>query len=283
MNPFEELKNQNTGPDDGKPVQKVFVQIYEIQNPLEAEAMIMLGVDRIGSVVLCLEEWKNEEIRDAIRMTKTTAVKSSLLPLFSVPDVVYRAVDYYEPDVLHFCESFINHANLSYDAVRRLISLQEGVRKRFPEVGIMRSIPVGCEGTSDRIPSLEAARIFEPVSDFFLLDTFLAGENEAFAVDQPEAGFVGITGKTCDWNMAAKLVQTSKISVILAGGISPENVSDGIAQVKPAGVDSCTHTNAVDPKGNPVRFKKDPGKVKRLVEAVKTGGGSSASCWTSLS
>jgi phosphoribosylanthranilate isomerase len=280
-NQFADQKNTPAGADAGKSELQVFVQIYEIQNPREAETMIMLGVDRIGSVVLCLEEWKNEEIRETVRMTKTTPVKSSLLPLFSLPDAVYRAADYYEPDVLHFCESFINNGNLSYDAVRRLISLQEGVRKRFPEVGIMRSIPVGCEGTSERIPSLEAARIFEPVSDFFLLDTFLAGQNNAPEIEQPEAGFVGITGKTCDWDMAAKLVQTSKIPVILAGGISPENVLDGIVQVKPAGVDSCTHTNAVDPEGNPVRFKKDPGKVKRLVEAVKTGGGNSASYWTS--
>jgi phosphoribosylanthranilate isomerase len=79
------------------------------------------------------------------------------------------------------------------------------------------------------------------------------------------AGFVGITGLTCDWSVAAELVAKSRIPVILAGGISPENVAEGMLQVRPFGVDSCTCTNAVDECGRPIRFKKDPARVKALV------------------
>ena len=62
--------------------------------------------------------------------------------------------------------------------------------------------------------------------------------------DQPVEGFVGITGKTCDWIAARRLVESSRIPVILAGGLSPENVYEGILAIRPAGVDSCTLTNA---------------------------------------
>ena len=55
----------------------------------------------------------------------------------------------------------------------------------------------------------------------------------------------------------------------MAGGISPENVAEGIRRVKPAGVDSCTRTNALDKNGVPIRFKKDLQRVKRLVHAVR--------------
>ena len=69
--------------------------------------------------------------------------------------------------------------------------------------------------------------------------------------------------------MARRPVEFSKIPVILAGGISPLNVEQGIAQVQPAGVDSCTGTNAVDDKGGPIRFKKDPRKVKSLIGGAR--------------
>jgi len=46
-------------------------------------------------------------------------------------------------------------------------------------------------------------------------------------------------------------------------------VFDGIMRVLPAGVDSCTGTNAVDLKGRSIRFKKDFGKVKRFVDETR--------------
>lgn len=61
------------------------------------------------------------------------------------------------------------------------------------------------------------------------------------------AGSVGITVEVCDWPPAAALVEASRLPVILAGGISPENVFDGIRRVSPAGIDSCTQTNARAP------------------------------------
>ena len=86
---------------------------------------------------------------------------------------------------------------------------------------------------------------------------------------QPVSGFVGITGRTCDWGMAGQLVRQSKIPVILAGGISPENAAEAITRTRPAGIDSCTRTNALDAEGRPIRFRKDLEKVQALVAAVR--------------
>jgi phosphoribosylanthranilate isomerase len=97
----------------------------------------------------------------------------------------------------------------------------------------------------------------------------LAGNPDTDAGAQPVSGFVGITGQTCCWNTAAELVDGSNLPVILAGGISPDNVTAGILKTRPAGIDSCTQTNVLDEKGAPIRFKKDIQKVKQVVEAVR--------------
>jgi len=83
------------------------------------------------------------------------------------------------------------------------------------------------------------------------------------------AGYVGITGETCDWDIAQAVIAASPIPVILAGGISDQNVFEAITRLKPAGVDSCTKTNARDRSGNPVRFKKDMKKVRKLLEEAR--------------
>jgi phosphoribosylanthranilate isomerase len=56
---------------------------------------------------------------------------------------------------------------------------------------------------------------------------------------------------------------------MLAGGMSPDNVHDGVKAVKPFGVDSCTCTNASDGNGKAIRFKKDRDKVKKFVEEAQ--------------
>ena len=92
---------------------------------------------------------------------------------------------------------------------------------------------------------------------------------EKTLIQQPVNGFIGITGKVCDWDIAAELVADSPIPVILAGGLSAQNVFAGIRQVHPAGVDSCTETNARNPDGSSIRFKKDPQRVKEFIEEVR--------------
>ncbi len=249
-------------------MEKIIVQIYEIQTPAEAEKLITLGVDHIGSVIVAAKEWKLQSIKDTIQVIKTGNARCSLIPLFSDKKTLQKVIDYYQPDIVHFCET-LPLQTTSFDKCNNLLDLQTSIKEEFPEVKIMRSIPIAQTNKSDRVPTLELAHLFEPVSDLFLTDTLLFKTSDASLDDQPVNGFVGITGQNCDWDMAAKLVESSCIPVILAGGISPENVFDGILRTRPAGVDSCTGTNAVDSQGRLIRFKKDFDKVKQLVAEVR--------------
>ena len=249
-------------------MKKIVVQIYEVQTPSEAEKLIALGVDNIGSVLVSEEGWQVPPIRETIRAVQAEDALSSLIPLFNRTEALYRTLDYYRPDIVHFCEELTDAAG-GANTQDNLLALQGDIKDKFPEIKIMRSIPIAQPGFSERVPTLELARRFEGVSDYFLTDTLLLNTSDVQNVDQPVKGFVGITGKTCDWSMAAKLVATSRIPVILAGGIAPENVFEGIRHIRPAGIDSCTKTNAIDFEGSSVRFKKDLDKVKRLVDEAR--------------
>ncbi|MBA4366427.1 MAG: hypothetical protein C0403_02180 [Desulfobacterium sp.] len=247
---------------------KMIIQIYEIQEPDEAEEMIEVGVDHIGSVILSEEEWKKPSIYDTMRTIGDSPSKSSLIPLFNKTDSVFRALDYYQPDIVHFCENLcdIDHAS---DVFQHLIDLQQQVRERFSPIKIMRSIPIPEPGKGNAFSMWEMASLFEPVSDYFLTDTLLGGVANHEGKPQPVEGFVGITGRICDWEIARELVKRSRIPVILAGGLSPENVIQGITHVAPAGVDSCTGTNMRDKRGKPIRFRKDVDRVREFVGAVR--------------
>jgi phosphoribosylanthranilate isomerase len=249
--------------------QFTLVQLYEIQTPAEAEAMIALGVDHIGSVILSASRWKDSAIRETVRLTRSAGARSSLIPLFKTPATVMEMLDYYRPDIVHFCDSVCDR-NGMLEKCQKLFKLQHQVKKNFPEIAVMRSIPIAPPGLSRQVPTLELANLFEPASDYFLTDTLLVqNTSKTGPIEQPVSGFIGITGQTCDWLMARRLVDTAHIPVVLAGGISPDNVAEGLRQVRPAGIDSCTGTNARDSHGRPIRFKKDPARVKRLVDAVR--------------
>ena len=216
---------------------KTIIQIYEVQNPVEAQALIRLGIDHIGSVITSEDHWKLPIIKDTVNAVQSAAGKSSLIPLYNRLDAVIQTLDYYRPDIVHFCEALADRIDI-WKNCERFIHLQETVKHRFPEIKIMRSIPIVRKGHNNLVPTLEISEKFESTSDFFLTDTFLINSTESQSDQQPVDGFVGITGQTCNWDIAGRLVEKSRIPVILAGGISPHNVADAIKTVKPAGIES---------------------------------------------
>lgn len=238
----------------------MIIQIYEIQTPEEAEKCIELGVHHLGSVLLSQGEWRNPVLKEVSRLCRASGATHTLIPLFQDSHLLYQAVDYYEPGVIHLCENLTDSQGKMKE-LDGFLEFQSRFKDRFPEVPLMRSIPIPSDGSVSNFPALEIARRMEPVSDLFLIDTWLGRE--------PVEGYIGITGQVADFDLAGRLVEQSGIPVILAGGLSPENVYDAVLEVMPAGVDSCTQTNAVDEKGRHLRFQKDFSKVDRFVREAR--------------
>ncbi len=218
-------------------------QIYTMQSVDEAMAVIAQGVDNVGitpsniglpgEVDYATARAIVEAVGDSA-VTVALSVESSLDSI----EIMIQAVC---PDILHLC------------GLENTI-LPEGVlalRERLPDLPIMQAVSVSGSG------SLDTALAYEEVADYLILDT-----------QSPEIAGIGASGETHDWKISRKLVQQVKIPVILAGGLSPENVAEAIRIVQPWGVDSLTHTNRLLPDGS---FRKDLERVRQFVTAAKVG------------
>lgn len=81
-------------------------------------------------------------------------------------------------------------------------------------------------------------------------------------VDAKVEGQLGGTGQLLDWNLVAPLATARPL--ILAGGLTPDNVADAVRVVQPWGVDVASGVE--DPRD--VR-RKDAARMRRFVEAAR--------------
>lgn len=105
------------------------------------------------------------------------------------------------------------------------------------------------------VPVIITRRISRTVSDTYelngaqwiLLDTYIKNE-------------LGGSGKKFDWSIIPKSIPRERL--VLAGGITPDNVGEALVQASPAVIDVASGAE-ISPG------KKDLKKVKRLLEVIK--------------
>lgn len=109
---------------------------------------------------------------------------------------------------------------------------------------VFKAVHVGA-GTD---PLVEVAR-FSEVAEMVLLDTYTPGQ-------------AGGTGRAFDWELATRAAREHP--VMIAGGLTPENVTDAIKTVAPRAVDV---SSGIETDG-----KKDTAKIAAFVRAVQEVG-----------
>ena len=72
---------------------------------------------------------------------------------------------------------------------------------------------------------------------------------------------LGGTGRVHDWSLSASIVQASSVPVFLAGGLTPDNVGQALAQVRPFGLDLCSGVRTAG--------ALDDAKLGRLMDEVR--------------
>ncbi len=123
----------------------------------------------------------------------------------------------------------------------------------------LHRIPDHWELDREIFHGLEVWRALNPDEMYFMDRGF---PFDRFLLDSYDPVTVGGTGRTCDWSKARDLVRASPVPVLLAGGLTPGNVSAAIAAVRPWGVDVSSGVET----GPGV---KDIGKVRRFIEACR--------------
>ncbi len=87
----------------------------------------------------------------------------------------------------------------------------------------------------------------------------LAGQKHQFLLDSYDRDKYGGTGKLLDWEMARQVAE--KFDVIIAGGLTPENVAEAVKTARPWGVDV---SSGVETEG-----EKDLKKIQAFIKAVR--------------
>ncbi|CAM3971619.1 phosphoribosylanthranilate isomerase [Paracidovorax anthurii] len=138
--------------------------------------------------------------------------------------------------------------------------------------------PEDCRAAADagRRPYLRAARIpLGAEAPAFDLVQFAHQYSHAQAIllDAHVEGYGG-GGKAFNWSLLPPSVGSH---LVLSGGLTPANVTDGILQVRPRGlslaVDVSSGVEADGPDGKPLRGIKDAGKIQRFIAAVRAADG----------
>ena len=90
---------------------------------------------------------------------------------------------------------------------------------------------------------------------------YLSGVDR-LVLDAYDSKDFGGTGKKVDWDLAAEIAERSPVPVVLAGGLTPENVAEAIQRVKPFGVDV---SSGIEKEPG----VKDPERLRAFIEAAK--------------
>ena len=103
-----------------------------------------------------------------------------------------------------------------------------------------------------------AFRAFRGIPENF--SGYERSEAPVMLIDAAVKGIYGGSGKTADWSAAEKLAR--KYPLLLAGGLTPENVAEAVRRVKPWGVDVASGVESAP-------GEKDAEKMSAFVKAVR--------------
>ena len=215
---------------------KVWVKICGITNIDDARAAIAAGADMLGfnfykhSPRFIAPQAAAEIIRAIRADSRATDRVLSMIGVFvnEASDEVARIAEEADLDGLQL------HGDETIEYCRQL---REKAPQRF------------------LIKVLSAASPLEP-------ETLRKYQTDAVMIDAHDPKLRGGTGQLADWASAKKLAAQLP-RVFLAGGLSPENVAEAVANVQPYAVDACSSLEIS-------LGKKSAKRMREFVDAVRT-------------
>jgi len=212
----------------------VRVKICGVTTPADAALAARLGADAVGVLVGLLHP--SEDELDPARAARIVAA----LPPFVVGTLVTHRTELDE--LRRLCRLVRPHVVQLHGGVPR--DDVSALRREFPPLRLVGCVHVDGERT------LEDAQRAAPHVDAIILDTKTATR-------------IGGTGVTHDWSISRRVREALPATpIILAGGLTPDNVARAIGAVRPYAVD-------VNSGVSLRRGVKSPDLVERFIRAVR--------------
>lgn len=211
-----------------------YVKICGITSPQDVKVCLEAGADALGFLVGLA--YPSE---DQLSSEAAAALIRQVPPFVSTVLVTHRtALDDVRALCSHVSASILQlHGDFPLDRVPEL-------RGAFPHLKIIKAVHVtGPE-------SLDRAKLAADYADAILVDTRTATR-------------LGGTGMVHDWSISRAIRESVfPKPLILAGGLDPENVLDGIEKVRPFAVD--VNTGVSQRRG-----VKDADRVRQFIDAAR--------------
>lgn len=213
----------------------VRVQIAGVSTLDEALAAERAGADALGFTVRL-----PRGLHDGLTEEKARRIVAQLPPLVASVAITYVGT---ARDAIELCR-YLAVTTVQLHGPFPMAEIPS-LRSALPYLKIITAVHVtGPE-------AIEAARKCDGAVDAVILDTY-----------DTASGRGGATGMTHDWAISRAIVAAIRTPVILAGGLTPENVAQAIASVRPWGVD--VHTGVEHADG-----RRDFDKIRAFVARAK--------------
>mgnify|MGYP000055989697 CR=1 FL=1 len=210
----------------------VRTKICGLTNESDLRTVEAAGADAVGVIADVPVDTPREVSLDRARELLDAASPFLTTALVTMPETVggaIEAAERVEPDVLQL------HGDFAPETLRAI---------RGETAANLVAVVDATEP--------ERARVVAPVVDAVLVDS----------VDESGAGG---TGETHDWDATAEVAATLDAPVVLAGGLTPDNVAEAVEIVRPYAVDVAS---GVERKGG----QKDHDAVRTFVANARRRG-----------
>ncbi|MBD7960670.1 MULTISPECIES: phosphoribosylanthranilate isomerase [Comamonas] len=224
------------------PISRTRIKICGLTRACDVDAAVAAGADAVG-FVLYAPSPRAVNLQQAVQLAQR-------LPPFVTPVLLFVNAAITE---VNAALNAIPHALLQFhgdETPQSCATATQNGRHRFVRAA--------------RIPLGDDAKGFDLVK---YADQY--SQAQAILLDAHVDGYGG-AGKAFNWSLLPTSVNAH---LVLSGGLTPANVTDGIRQVRPRclslAVDVSSGVEATSPDGLPLKGIKDAEKIQRFVAAVR--------------
>lgn len=227
---------------------KVRTKICGIRSPEEIELAALYGADAVGFITEVPVESPRKLDSDTAAYLVTQVPKSLSSVLVIMPedsDTAVELIEKIKPDIVQI------HSKLP------LLELE--IIKEKTDIPIIKTLSVSVKGEASDKKTRNEAPVSNLLEKVRLLEE--TGIVDSILLDTARPEKPGGTGCVHDWTLSRRISEETRLPLILAGGLKPENVQKAIRAVSPYAVDTAS--------GVETRGKKDAVKIKNFIEEVR--------------